>query len=267
MAASVLLLVAAPGDHDHDHEKQRKLLEMVVEKARALEKGTGPGQLGPVIDEASYDKIHSYIQQAEASGAKILLDGRTWANPSSDSDNGGDIAGGKWVGPTIIHHSSKDDAAMKEEIFGPVLSIYNTSSWIEAIEIENSNPFGNAACVYTSNGGYADWFTSRFQAGMLGVNVGIPVPREPFSFGGLYGTRSKYGDMDITGDGGMEFFSHRIKVTKKWIVPDEDVLGFATAPGSGGGGVNGANGDMNGNGRSGAGGTAPVDQANFAGTM
>ena len=120
--------------------------------------------------------------------------------------------GGCWVGPTVIKHNSPDDATMKEEVFGPVLSVYTVSSWTEAIEIENANPFGNAACVYTTNGGYADWFIGRFRAAMLGINIGIPVPREPFSFGGLYGTRSKYGDMDITGDGAMEFFTNRSRL-------------------------------------------------------
>jgi acyl-CoA reductase-like NAD-dependent aldehyde dehydrogenase len=105
---------------------------------------------------------------------------------------------------------------MKEEVFGPVLSVYVCSSWEEAIAIENSNPFGNAASIYTTNGGNAEWFLSKFRASMLGVNIGIPVPREPFSFGGLHGTLSKYGDMDITGDGGIEFFSNRIKVTSRW---------------------------------------------------
>ena len=86
----------------------------------------------------------------------------------------------------------------------------------EAIEIENANPYGNAACVYTERGANAEWFTKRFRASMLGVNIGIPVPREPFSFVGLYGTKSKFGDFDITGDGAMEFFSNRIKITSKW---------------------------------------------------
>lgn len=89
-------------------------------------------------------------------------------------------------------------------------------SWDEAIAIENSNPYGNAACIYTERGAVAEWFTSRFRAAMLGVNIGIPVPREPFSFGGLYGTDSKFGTSDITGDGAMEFFSSRRKVTSKW---------------------------------------------------
>ena len=204
MAASVLIIVGEGG-------RQDALIAKILEKAKELQKGTNPGQLGPVIDEASYNKIVGYIDDSEKSGATILLDGRTWME--------NDASGGYFVGPTVIKHSSKDDRAMKEEVFGPVLSVYTASSWKEAIEIENLNPFGNAACIYTSNGGYAEWFIKRFRAGMLGVNVGIPVPREPFSFGGLYGTSSKYGDMDITGDGAMEFFSNRIKVTTKWIVP------------------------------------------------
>jgi malonate-semialdehyde dehydrogenase (acetylating) / methylmalonate-semialdehyde dehydrogenase len=120
------------------------------------------------------------------------------------------------VGPTILLHSSAQDKAMREEIFGPVLSVIRVNSWDEAIAIENSNPYGNAACIYTERGAVAEWFTSRFRAAMLGVNIGIPVPREPFSFGGLYGTDSKFGTSDITGDGAMEFFSSRRKVTSKW---------------------------------------------------
>merc|ERR1712151_105191 len=126
---------------------------------------------------------------------------------------------GYWIGPTIFRHKTPNDKTMKEEVFGPVLSIYSPSTWEEAIEIENGNPFGNAASIYTTNGGNADWFLSRFRAAMLGVNIGVPVPREPFSFGGMYGTKSKYGDMDITGDGAMEFFTTRKKITTKWGPP------------------------------------------------
>jgi acyl-CoA reductase-like NAD-dependent aldehyde dehydrogenase len=196
MMASILLIVGQQDD----------LLNRIVNKASAIEAGNAPGQMGPVIDGASYNKIVSYIEDSEKSGAKVLLDGRSWKDDS----------GGNWIGPTILLHQSSEDKAMKEEIFGPVLSVYVCKSWEEAIAIENASPFGNAASVYTTNGGRAAWFTSKFRAGMLGVNIGIPVPREPFSFGGLYGTLSKYGDMDITGDGGMEFFSNRIKVTTKW---------------------------------------------------
>jgi acyl-CoA reductase-like NAD-dependent aldehyde dehydrogenase len=87
---------------------------------------------------------------------------------------------GNWVGPTIILHTSSEDKTMCEEIFGPVLSVYVASSSEEAIEIENANPFGNAASIYTTNGGNAEWFLSRFSASVLRVNVGTPVPRCPF---------------------------------------------------------------------------------------
>ncbi|CAN0450426.1 unnamed protein product, partial [Discosporangium mesarthrocarpum] len=85
-------------------------------------------------------------------------------------------------------------------------------TWDEALSVENGSNYGNAASIYTSSGAAAEYFQHRFQAAMIGVNIGIPVPREPFSFGGLYGTQSKYGDFDITGEGAMEFFTHRRKV-------------------------------------------------------
>jgi acyl-CoA reductase-like NAD-dependent aldehyde dehydrogenase len=214
MAASVLM-IAKNKNQNASGDISDALMQKIVSMCESIQPGNGPGQMGPVIDNISYSKIMKYIEEAEANGAKILLDGRSWSSK---------FKSGNWIGPTIIKHFNASDAAMKEEIFGPVLSVYEVSGWNEAIEIENSNPFGNAACVYTNNGGYADWFTHRFRASMLGVNVGIPVPREPFSFGGLYGTRSKYGGgLDITGDGALEFFTNRIKVTSKWSVPSDVV--------------------------------------------
>jgi len=199
MAASVLLLV---GDCE-------EVLSKLIEKASKLQPGCEKGQVGPVIDAASQQRILKYIDEAEAGGAKILLDGRPWSKREK----------GTWVGPTIIMHENEADRALHDEIFGPVISCMRVKTWAEALRIENSNPHGNAAAVYTSHGGHAEWFTSRFRAGMLGVNIGVPVPREPFSFGGMYGTKSKYGDMDITGDGAMEFFTNRKKITTKWGPP------------------------------------------------
>ncbi|KAL3921562.1 MAG: hypothetical protein SGILL_002683, partial [Bacillariaceae sp.] len=155
MAASVLLVV----------DQQHELIGKIVAKASKIEAGSLPKQMGPVIDEASYKKIISYIEDAEQCGAKLLLDGRDW-----NAKYGGD--GGNWIGPTVILHQSPNDKTMKEEVFGPVLSVYRVASWEEAMEIENNNPFGNAASVYTTNGGSAEWYTSRFQASMLGVNIG-----------------------------------------------------------------------------------------------
>jgi malonate-semialdehyde dehydrogenase (acetylating)/methylmalonate-semialdehyde dehydrogenase len=175
-------------------------VDQVVANASRLEPGSGPGQLGPVIDTASYNKIISYIEDAEKSGAnKIVLDGRSWKRDE-----------GNWVGPTIILHTSSEDKTMFEEVFGPVLSLNVASSWEEAIGIENANPF------WKRRFHLHDRLDS--ERAWVGVNVGVPVPREPFSFGGLYGTKSKYGDMDITGDAATEFFTNRIKITTKWPI-------------------------------------------------
>lgn len=193
--------------------------------------------MGPVIDEMSYKKILGYIEDAERNGAEIVMDGRPW--------NQKEGCQGNWIGPTIIRHQQSTDKTMQEEVFGPVLSVYAVSSWEEAIAIENSNPFGNAACIYTTSGGNAEWFLDRFRASMLGVNIGIPVPREPFSFGGLYGTKSKFGDMDITGDAAIEFFSNRIKVTSKWPITQTRKRPIEAVTGE----------------------TANSDRANFAGSM
>jgi len=93
-----------------------------------------------------------------------------------------------------------------------VLSILQVETKEEAIAIENASPFGNAAAIYTTSGLVAEWFTERFSTGMVGVNIGIPVPREPFSFGGV--NDSRWGSqLDITGEGGVELFTYRKKVT------------------------------------------------------
>ncbi|CAJ0767606.1 14069_t:CDS:10, partial [Entrophospora sp. SA101] len=127
MAASVLLIIGP----------NPQLLDRIVSKAKDLKPGSNPSEIGPVIDQASLDKITSYINDAESSssGAEILVDGRSWATGKA----------GFWVGPTIILHKNKQDKALHDEIFGPVLSVYQCSSKEEAIEIENANPYGNAA--------------------------------------------------------------------------------------------------------------------------
>merc|ERR1712043_31728 len=161
-----------------------QFLELLIAKAKALKAGQEPGQIGPVIDEASKTRILRYINEAEArDGAKVIVDGR----------------------------------------FGPVLSIVKVNTFDEALEIENANPYGNAACIYTSIGQSSEYFLARFKSAMLGVNIGVPVPREPFSFGGM--NASNFGIGDVTGDNCMEFFTQRKKITQKWVPPqDENVI-------------------------------------------
>ncbi|KAI8323194.1 Methylmalonate-semialdehyde dehydrogenase [Martensiomyces pterosporus] len=208
MAASVLLVVG----------EQPELVGRIIEKARRLQPGRDedPRAMGPVIDQLAIDRIEAAIAQAaEQDGAEILLDGRSssaFAEKRQDT-------GGFWIGPTVIKQRKATDAAMHVEIFGPVLSVLQCADADEAIAVENANEYGNAACVYTSSGAAAEYFASRFQAAMIGVNIGVPVPREPFSFGGM--NRSKFGSSDITGDGGVEFFSYRRKITTKWAAATE----------------------------------------------
>ena len=151
MAASVLLTIG----------KRKDVLDKIVELAKDLKPGSEDRNIGPVIDAASRNRIIHYIEESEKNGAKILLDGRDWSKRD-----------GFWVGPTVLLHHNKHDKALHDEIFGPVLSVYAVESAKEAIEIENANPYGNAACIYTTSGATAEWFTKRFSAGMLGVNIG-----------------------------------------------------------------------------------------------
>lgn len=203
MAASVLLTVGPLPE----------LVDKIVAKAGQIMPGQQTGfVMGPVIDREARDRIIGYINEAEKGGAKILLDGRGWAKGEHKDIC---LASGHWVGPTVILHKKKSDRALHDEIFGPVLSIFECESKEEAIEIENNNPYGNAACIYTERGAVADWFSRKFSVGMVGVNVGVPVPREPFSFGGT--NDSKIGTYDITGDGCLSFFTQNKKVSIHFI--------------------------------------------------
>ena len=166
-----------------------------------------PGQnLGAVINKESQDRIENYITQAEKDGAKILVDGRNTKVAGKEN--------GTYVGPTVIDFVTPEMSVAREEIFGPVISIIRTNTVDEALAIENKNPYGNAASVFTQNGGMARYIIDKASAGMIGVNVGVPVPREPFSFGGW--NESKFGVGDITGKSSIEFWTKLKKSTIKW---------------------------------------------------
>lgn len=177
--------------------------QMLVEAKKLI-----PGKtLGPVISKAAYERITNYIAEAEKAGAKILLDGR---NPKVE----GGAKDGYYLGPTIIDHVTTDMRIAKEEVFGPVISIIRARDLDAALDIENANPYGNAAAVFTQSGGQARQVMERASAGMIGVNIGVPVPREPFSFGGW--NDSKFGTCDITGKSSIEFWTQLKKTTTKW---------------------------------------------------
>ena len=193
MAASVMVAVSTT-----DH-----IIARMAEVAKAMVPGK---DVGPVISAAALERITRYIDDAEAAGAKVLVDGR-----------GMKVAGkedGYYIGPTIIDNVTPDMAIAKEEVFGPVLVIVRAKDVSEALEIENASPYGNAASVFTESGGVARYVMEHASAGMVGVNVGVPVPREPFSFGGW--NDSKFGVGDITGRGSIEFWTQAKKMTTKW---------------------------------------------------
>jgi malonate-semialdehyde dehydrogenase (acetylating)/methylmalonate-semialdehyde dehydrogenase len=162
--------------------------------------------IGPVISREAKDRITRYIDEAEAQGAKVLVDGRKAKVAGREN--------GFYLGPTIIDHVRPEMRIAQEEIFGPVMVIVRASNVDEALRVENSSPYGNAASVFTESGGMARYVTEHASAGMVGVNVGVPVPREPFSFGGW--NESKFGAGDITGRGSIEFFTQAKKTTTKW---------------------------------------------------
>lgn len=168
--------------------------------------------LGAVISKAAKERIEAYITEAEQQGAKIVLDGRNTVVPGKEN--------GFYVGPTIIDYATADMKVAREEIFGPVLTIVRVKTMEEALDIENASPYGNACSVFTQSGGLANYITENASAGMCGVNIGVPVPREPFGFGGW--NESRFGSGDITGKSAIVFFTKEKKTTTKWN-PDAGV--------------------------------------------
>jgi malonate-semialdehyde dehydrogenase (acetylating)/methylmalonate-semialdehyde dehydrogenase len=114
----------------------------------------------------------------------------------------------------VIDHVSPEMRIAQEEVFGPVLAIVRTRNLDEAIAVENASPYGNAAAIFTESGGAARRAMERASAGMVGVNVGVPVPREPFGFGGW--NDSRFGTGDITGRDSIGFWTKTKKITTKW---------------------------------------------------
>lgn len=193
MAASAMLAVG----------KVDSIIEQICEEARKVVPGKN---LGAVISKAAKERIENYISEAERDGARVLVDGRGASVEGKEN--------GTYVGPTVIDYVRPEMSVAKEEIFGPVISIMRTDTLDEAIKIENANPYGNAASVFTNSGGLARYVMEHASAGMIGVNIGVPVPREPFSFGGW--NESRFGANDITGKSSIEFWTKLKKTTTKW---------------------------------------------------
>lgn len=198
MAASVLLAV---GKNDPQIEKH---IQSIVSRASSLKLGA---DMGALITREQKEFLMAAIDRIEKSGAKILLDGRKAVAPQG-------FEGGNWLGPTIIDQVQPGTEAATVELFGPILSIVRCQDLSEALRIENSVDYGNACSVFTSSGALAERVSREASTGMVGINVGVPVPREPFSFGGT--NASKFGHGDITGHQSLDFWSSVKKITTKW---------------------------------------------------
>jgi malonate-semialdehyde dehydrogenase (acetylating)/methylmalonate-semialdehyde dehydrogenase len=183
----------------------QRIVDAMVANAQKIKLGE---DMGAVISAQAKARIERYIAEAEAAGAKVLVDGRGATVPGCE--------GGHWIGPTLLDHVRPDMPAACDEIFGPVLSIVRTSTLDEAIAVQNANAYGNGAAIFTSSGAVARYAVERLSAGMVGVNVGVPVPREPFAFGGM--KDSKFGEGDLTGWDGYRFWTKPKKITTKWAM-------------------------------------------------
>ncbi|CAM2010270.1 CoA-acylating methylmalonate-semialdehyde dehydrogenase [Acanthopleuribacter pedis] len=197
MAASVLLAV---GQVDG-------VIDKIVARAESQQLGQ---TMGAVISAEQIAFLCDAVDEAVAAGA-VIRAGHNYRETQPVDEL---YRNGFWFPPVILDNVAPDSRAAREELFGPILSIVRCDTFSEAMAIENANPYGNAASIFTNNGAMGERLAKEAAAGMVGVNIGIPVPREPFSFGGI--NRSKFGHGDITGATSLDFWSDLKKVTVKW---------------------------------------------------
>ena len=184
------------------------LVPGVAEKTQKLkvDRGDAPGcSMGPLIDAEAKDRVLQYIEYGLEDGAELVLDGRKAEVPKE----------GHFVGPTIFDRCRPGMRVVEDEIFGPVLSAMREETLDAAIATVNRSKYGNMAVIFTSSGHSARKFASHVQAGMLGVNVGVPAPMAAFPFSGW--KKSFFGDLHANGEDGARFFTKQRVVVTRWL--------------------------------------------------
>jgi malonate-semialdehyde dehydrogenase (acetylating)/methylmalonate-semialdehyde dehydrogenase len=181
-------------------------------KARLAAVRVGPGadpgsEMGPLISEAHRDRVASSIERGRRDGATVVVDGRDAPVPAE----------GFFLGLTLLDHVVPAMDVYRDEIFGPVLGVVRVAGYEEAVRLVNDNPYGNGAAIFTRDGGTARRFQFECQAGMVGINVGIPVPVGYYSFGGW--KASLFGDTHMYGPDGVRFYTRTKVVTARWPDP------------------------------------------------
>ncbi|WP_399090802.1 CoA-acylating methylmalonate-semialdehyde dehydrogenase [Streptomyces sp. BBFR2] len=205
MAVSVVVAVGETAD---------PLIEKIKERAAALRIGPGDdpaSEMGPLITKVHRDKVASYVQGAAAQGADVVVDGTGFTVEGFED--------GHWIGVSLLDKVTPEMDAYRDEIFGPVLSVVRVATYDEAIALMNASPWGNGTAIFTRDGGAARRFQLEVEAGMVGVNVPIPVPVGYHSFGGW--KDSLFGDHHIYGNDGVHFYTRGKVVTTRWPDPSD----------------------------------------------
>jgi malonate-semialdehyde dehydrogenase (acetylating)/methylmalonate-semialdehyde dehydrogenase len=200
MAGSIAVPIGNIGD---------PLVEGLVNIGRAMKVGpTDSGaevDMGPVISQQHRDKVASYLDVAAQEGANVALDGRKFDLPKD----------GFLLGPSVVDQVKPEMRLAKEEIFGPVLSVVRAGTLDEALAIGRNCQYGNGACMFTRNGWAARQFKRHFNAGMIGINVGVPAPMAWFPFTGW--NKSFFGDLHIQGNESVQFYTQQKMTLTRWF--------------------------------------------------
>jgi malonate-semialdehyde dehydrogenase (acetylating)/methylmalonate-semialdehyde dehydrogenase len=193
-----------------------ELIRKIVERMACIRTGDGRRScdMGPLVTAAHRDRVASYLDAGVTEGATLVVDGRK-VEPDGAPD-------GFWLGPTLFDDVSSTMSIYTDEIFGPILSVLRAESFDNAMTLVNSNPYGNGAAIFTNDGGAARRFEVEVEAGMVGINVPIPVPMAYYSFGGW--KASLFGDTHAYGAEGVHFFTRGKVVTTRWVDPSHGGL-------------------------------------------
>lgn len=205
-----------------------RLVERLADLAGQLKVGCAydkSSQMGPVVTKKHMDSILGWIDAGLKEGAQMALDGRGVQVPGYEN--------GYYIGPTILDHVTPEMSVGQQEIFGPVLCVKRVKTFEEGVALINANPFANGAVIYTQNGYYARNFAQQIDGGMVGVNVGIPVPVGMFPFSGH--KQSFFGDLHTLGKDGVRFFTENKVVTSTWFTEESNRERVDTWDGSVGG--------------------------------
>jgi malonate-semialdehyde dehydrogenase (acetylating) / methylmalonate-semialdehyde dehydrogenase len=194
------------------------LIEAIRERIPNVKVGDGmdpTSEMGPLVTGEHRDRVASYVESAAAEGATVVVDGRE--NAPAD---------GFFLNPSLLDGVRPGMAAYDDEIFGPVLGVTRVASYEEALRLINDNPYGNGTAIFTRDGGVARRFQFEVEAGMIGINVPIPVPVAYYSFGGW--KASLFGDQHVYGHDGINFYTRGKVVTSRWPDPSTSTvdLGF-----------------------------------------